>query len=309
MSDPEEKEQPLQRQTTSFLKRRFREVGLQPASRHGQNFLIDLNLQQLLVDSAELSPDDVVLEVGTGTGALTARIAPRVAAVVSVEIDRHLFQLASEELIDCENVTLLQQDVLKNKNQPASDVLESVRERLGDSQRFKLVANLPYNIATPLISNLLACQRPPHSMTVTIQKELAERILAKPSTKDYGHLSIWIQSQCQAECVRIMPPTVFWPRPKVESAIVHITLDQNRRDKIPDLVFFHRFTRALFFHRRKFLRSVVVSAMKKELDKSEVDTAIAEVGLRPDERAEQLSVDSILILCESIRKRVLEKSV
>jgi 16S rRNA (adenine1518-N6/adenine1519-N6)-dimethyltransferase len=309
MSDPEEKEQPLQRQTTSFLKRRFREVGLQPASRHGQNFLIDLNLQQLLVDSAELSPDDVVLEVGTGTGALTARIAPRVAAVVSVEIDRHLFQLASEELIDCENVTLLQQDVLKNKNQLASDVLESVRERLGDSQRFKLVANLPYNIATPLISNLLACQRPPHSMTVTIQKELAERILAKPSTKDYGHLSIWIQSQCQAECVRIMPPTVFWPRPKVESAIVHITLDQNRRDKIPDLVFFHRFTRALFFHRRKFLRSVVVSAMKKELDKSEVDTAIAEVGLRPDERAEQLSVDSILILCESIRKRVLEKSV
>jgi 16S rRNA (adenine1518-N6/adenine1519-N6)-dimethyltransferase len=309
MSDPEEKEQPLQRQTTSFLKRRFREVGLQPASRHGQNFLIDLNLQQLLVDSAELSPDDVVLEVGTGTGALTARIAPRVAAVVSVEIDRHLFQLASEELIDCENVTLLQQDVLKNKNQLASDVLESVRERLGDSQRFKLVANLPYNIATPLISNLLACQRPPHSMTVTIQKELAERILAKPSTKDYGHLSVWIQSQCQAECVRIMPPTVFWPRPKVESAIVHITLDQNRRDKIPDLVFFHRFTRALFFHRRKFLRSVVVSAMKKELDKSEVDTAIAEVGLRPDERAEQLSVDSILILCESIRKRVLEKSV
>ena len=309
MSDPEEKEPPLQRQTTSFLKRRFREVGLQPASRHGQNFLIDLNLQQLLVDSAELSPDDVVLEVGTGTGALTARIAPRVAAVVSVEIDRHLFQLASEELIDCENVTLLQQDVLKNKNQLASDVLESVRERLGDSQRFKLVANLPYNIATPLISNLLACQRPPLSMTVTIQKELAERILAKPSTKDYGHLSVWIQSQCQAECVRIMPPTVFWPRPKVESAIVHITLDQNRRDKIPDLVFFHRFTRALFFHRRKFLRSVVVSAMKKELDKSEVDTAIAEVGLRPDERAEQLSVDSILILCESIRKRVLEKSV
>ena len=309
MSDPEEKEPPLQRQTTSFLKRRFREVGLQPASRHGQNFLIDLNLQQLLVDSAALSPGDVVLEVGTGTGALTARIAPRVAAVVSVEIDRHLFQLASEELIDCENVTLLQQDVLKNKNQLASDVLESVRERLDDSQRFKLVANLPYNIATPLISNLLACQRPPHSMTVTIQKELAERILAKPSTKDYGHLSVWIQSQCQAECVRIMPPTVFWPRPKVESAIVHITLDQNRRDKIPDLVFFHRFTRAIFFHRRKFLRSVVVSAMKKELDKREVDTAIAEVGLRPDERAEQLSVDSILMLCESIRKRVLEKSV
>ncbi len=309
MSDSEEKEPPLQRQTTSFLKRRFREVGLQPASRHGQNFLIDLNLQQLLVDSAELLPDDVVLEVGTGTGALTARIAPRVAEVVSVEIDQHLFQLASEELIDCANVTLLQQDVLKNKNQLTSDVLESIWERMGDSNCFKLVANLPYNIATPLISNLLICQRPPRSMTVTIQKELAERILAKPSTKDYGHLSVWIQSQCQAECVRIMPPTVFWPRPKVDSAIVHITLDQNRRDKIPDLIFFHRFTRSLFFHRRKFLRSVVASAMKKELEKSEVDAAIAEVGLRPDERAEQLPVDSILMLCESIRKRVVGKSV
>ena len=309
MSMPNKKDPQQQRQTISFLTRRFREVGLQPASRHGQNFLIDLNLQQLLVDTAELTGKDVVLEVGTGTGALTARIAAQAAAVITVEIDRHLFQLASEELIDCPNVTMLQRDVLRNKNRLASEVLESVWQQLNDDARYKLVANLPYNIATPLISNLLACERPPQSMTVTIQKELADRILAQPSTKDYGHLSVWIQSQCRAECVRIMPPTVFWPKPKINSAIVHLVLDQERRDQIPDLAFFHRFTRALFFHRRKFLRSVVASAMKKELDKAQVDCAIAEIGLRPDERAEQLPVESILALCESVRKQLPEKAV
>ena len=148
MSMPNEKDPQQQRQTISFLTRRFREVGLQPASRHGQNFLIDLNLQLLLFDTAELTGKDVVLEVGTGTGALTARIAAQAAAVITVEIDRHLFQLASEELIDCPNVTMLQRDVLRNKNRLASEVLESVWQQLNDDAQYKLVANLPYNIAS-----------------------------------------------------------------------------------------------------------------------------------------------------------------
>ena len=308
MSIPDENAARPEKQTISFLTRRFREVGLQPASRHGQNFLIDMNLQQLLVDSALLRPQDVVLEVGTGTGSLTALIAKKVASVVTVEIDQHLYQLASEALIDFMNVTLLQRDVLRNKNRLAPEVLETVAEKLDDTGAFKLVANLPYNIATPLISNLLACERPPQSITVTIQKELAERILARPSTKNYGHLSVWVQSQCDAEYIRTMPPSVFWPRPKVESAIIHLKLDQPRRNQIPDLAFFHRFTRALFLHRRKFLRSVLASAMKKELDKSQIDRALAEVGLRPDLRAEQLSVDTILALCESIRDQLSEKT-
>ena len=112
MSTPEKKEPKQHRQTISFLTRRFREVGLQPASRHGQNFLIDMNLQQLLVDAAQLGPEDVVLEVGTGTGALTALIATKASAVVTVEIDQHLYQLASEELLDFQNITMLKQDVL-----------------------------------------------------------------------------------------------------------------------------------------------------------------------------------------------------
>ena len=307
MSNPEKKGPKQHRQTISFLTRRFREVGLQPASRHGQNFLIDMNLQQLLVDAAQLGPEDVVLEVGTGTGALTALIATKASAVVTVEIDQHLYQLASEELLDFQNITMLKQDVLKNKNKLSSEVLEAVTTHLGDEKKFKLVANLPYNIATPLISNLLACEIPPRSITVTIQKEVAERILAKPATKNYGHLSVWIQSQCAVECVRFMPPSVFWPRPKVESAIIQITLDTERRNQIPDLSFFHRFTRALFLHRRKFLRSVVISAMKRDLDKSEVDQAIASAGLRGDQRAEQLSVEEIVTLCESVRDLLSKK--
>jgi 16S rRNA (adenine1518-N6/adenine1519-N6)-dimethyltransferase len=307
MSTLKKNEPNQHRQTISFLTRRFREVGLQPASRHGQNFLIDMNLQQLLVDTAELTAEDVVLEVGTGTGSLTALIATQVSAVVTVEIDQHLYQLASEELLDFKNVTMLQQDVLRNKNNLESGVLEAVRAHLDGDAKFKLVANLPYNIATPLISNLLAYETPPQSITVTIQKEVAERILASPSTKNYGHLSVWVQSQCTAECIRLMPPSVFWPRPKVESAIIQLTLDKERRNQIPDLAFFHRFTRAIFLHRRKFLRSVVASAMKNELDKSQVDHAIAAAGLRADQRAEQLSVETILTLCEAVRNQLSEK--
>ncbi|MFP6659804.1 MAG: 16S rRNA (adenine(1518)-N(6)/adenine(1519)-N(6))-dimethyltransferase RsmA [Pirellulales bacterium] len=292
------------------MTRKFREVGLEPNRRHGQNFLVDINLLRILVESANLDVDDVVLEIGTGTGSLTALVAERVASVVTVEIDRHLHQLASEELIDCNNVTMLLQDALKNKNQFDPRVIEAVVDELkkDEQRRLKLVANLPYCIATPVVSNLLALDTPPHSMTITIQKELAERMVGRPGTKDYGHLSIWIQSQCRAEIIRIMPPKVFWPRPKVESAIVHIELDQQRRENIPDRQFFHRFVRAMFFHRRKFLRSVLISATKKDLSKPEVDEILATTGFRGELRAEQLSVDEMFALSEAVRRRLRTKA-
>lgn len=299
---------PDTRQTQSFLIRRFEQVGITPKTRHGQNFLIDLNLLDLLFEAAQIGPQDVVLEVGTGTGSLTAKLARVAAAVVSVELDPQMHQLASEELIRFDNVLLLRRDALKNKNRLNPDLLAAVRERLAEApdRRFKLAANLPYNIATPIISNLLACDTPPATMTVTIQKELGDRIVARPSTKDYGALSVWVQSQCEAEIVRVMPPSAFWPRPKVHSAIVQIRLRPDWRERIPDLNFFHSFARSMFFHRRKFLRSVILSGYKGQLDKPQVDGLMAELGFSESTRAEQLDVPTMLRLCEAIRPRVQE---
>ncbi|MGE0758896.1 MAG: 16S rRNA (adenine(1518)-N(6)/adenine(1519)-N(6))-dimethyltransferase RsmA [Pirellulaceae bacterium] len=293
------------RQTAKFLMQRFEEAGLRPDTRKGQNFLIDLNLLDILADSADLGPRDVVLEVGTGLGSLTTKMAPLVAAVVTVEVDSHLQQLAAEELADFHNVTMLCQDVLRNKNNIHPHVLETIQDKLGSipEGQLKLVANLPYNIATPLISNLLLGPVVPVSMTVTIQKELADRITAGPSTKDYSSLSVWVQSLCDASILRVMPPSVFWPRPKVNSAIIQIVPRAEKRARIPDLTFFHTFVRAMFFHRRKFLRSELVSACKDQLGKPEVDAVMAELGLGPQSRAEELPVETMLTLCEAIRSR------
>src|SRR4029079_9326301 len=286
------------RQTQSFLMERMKEAGIRPQGQHGQNFLIDLNLLDLLVRTADPGPKDVVLEVGTGLGSFASRVAQLAAAVVTVEIDPRLFALASEELSGLSNVTMLQQDALKNKNTIHPAVLEAVRQKLTETQarsasegpgsqtsqqspitvhhapdppRLKLIANLPYNIATPILSNLLTINPIPVSLTATIQKELADRMVAPPGTKDYSALSIWMQALCAIEIVREMPPQVFWPRPKVHSAIIHILPNPAKRAQLGDLMFFHEFIRSLFFHRRKYLRGVLVSTFEDKLTKADID--------------------------------------
>jgi 16S rRNA (adenine1518-N6/adenine1519-N6)-dimethyltransferase len=201
---------------------------------------------------------------------------------------------------------MLKLDALKNKNTIDDRVMDAIGEHLAaaPSQRFKLVANLPYNIATPLLSNLLLSRHVPDSMTVTLQKELAERIIAVPSTKDYSALSVWIQSQCTAEIVRLMPPSVFWPEPKVSSAILRVVVDPARRSQIADLQFFHQITKALFLHRRKYLRANVVAAMKQHLDKFQVDSILDDMDLAPDARTEQLDVPALIRLADKIRSVV-----
>ena len=294
------------RQTQSFISQRLQEAGVRPQLQHGQNFLIDLNLVDLIVRTANLGPRDVALEVGTGLGSLTARMAPLVAGVVTVEIDPRLFSLASEELAGLANVTMLHQDALKNKNTIHPTVLAAVRDQLDahPGSQFKLVANLPYNVATPILSNLLTAEPAPLSMTATIQKELADRIAARPGTKDYSALSIWMQALCAIEIVREMAPQVFWPRPKVHSAIIHILPNPAKRAALGDLGFFHDFIRSLFFHRRKFLRGVLVSTYKPRLDKAAIDESLAPFDLPPDARAEQLPVKTLIGLSKAIQQRL-----
>ena len=299
------------RQTISYLTRRFKEVGLAPNSRHGQNFLIDLNLIELLARSADLNENDVVLEVGTGTGSLTGLLAKQAARVVTVEIDGHLHQLAREELEEFDNVVMLHQDALRNKNHLHQNVIDTVKQQLDDlpGSRFKLAANLPYNVATPILSNLLKSEIIPDTMTVTIQKELADRIMASPHSKDYNSLSIWMQAVADTELVRVMAPSVFWPRPKVHSAIIHVTHRPEKRALIADIDFFLEFVRAMFFHRRKFLRSVAISAFKGRLNKPQVDEVLDSMGFGPDTRAEQLPVETMIELADRFRLQVEKANV
>ena len=289
------------RQTTAYLKRLFAEVGFTLDARRGQNFLVDLNLLDLLVRSAGIGPADVVLEVGSGTGALTERLAAVAGRVVTAEIDPRLAQLARDRLVTAGNVTLVEGDVLARKHRIAPAVLDAVAAAMAGSPggRFLLVANLPYCVATPVISNLLALPRPFDAAVVTVQRELADRMTAPAGTSSYNALSVWIGSQCRGEIVRILPPTVFWPRPQVDSAIVRLDLEPHRRAEIADLAVFHGFVRDVFCHRRKLLRGVLhgmaggrgraaATAGGRPAARDAVESVFAELGLPPDTRAEDL---------------------
>ena len=300
-----------ERQTLSFISKSLERAGLHPKTKYGQNFLVDLNLLDILVKGADIQKTDVVLEIGTGMGSLSKLMSPLAGAIVTVEIDRDLQALAAKELRGAGNITMLSCDALRNKNHMRDEVLVAVREKLASlpGSKFKLVANLPYNVATPIISNLLTVVPFPERMVVTIQKELAQRIVAEPSCKDYSALSIWMQSLCDCEILRILPPSVFWPSPKVDSAIIRVTPNAAKRSRIVDLDYYHSHLRALFFHRRKFLRSQLFTATQDDLSKPQIDEILEKLGLAHNLRAEQLSVEQIITLLEATRAMTIENSV
>src|SRR5260370_13163025 len=177
--------QPSPRQTLTYLRNLMESRGIHPKHQRGQEFLVDLNLLDVILRAAELTGDDLVLEVGSGTGSLTSRLAERAGRVLSVDIDPSFFALASEAVADRSNVTLLCADILKNKNVLNPDVLAKLSELQKESgcTRLKLVANLPYAVATPVIANLLLSEFPVERMLVTVQWEIAERLLARPGSK------------------------------------------------------------------------------------------------------------------------------
>ena len=287
------------RQTLSYLRNLFAERGIKPKNKLGQNFLIDLNLLDLILRSAELTREDLVLEVGSGTGSLTARLVEQAGAVVSIEIDPAFAVLTEETVSQHENVALLHIDVLKHKNELAPDVLR-VSGELGQrrgTQRVKLVSNLPYAVAVPVITNLLLSGLTLERMVVTVQWEIAERLLAAPGTKDYGALSVLVQSLADVDLIRRLSPKVFWPRPLVDSAIVRIRPNAVKRNHVGDPGRFRAFLRALYVHRRKNLRGALANLPNRDLSKSEVDASLAELGLDGSLRAEVLNVEQHFRLC------------
>ena len=217
----------------------FNKHGFNPRGDLGQNFLIDINIIEFIVEEAELTADDVVLEVGSGTGGMTTFMGVAAGHVVSVEYDNNMYGLAKAQTANFDNITLMNLDALKNKNQIAPEVIAEVQKQLDakPGRRLKMVANLPYNIATPLISNLVATELPWEKIVATIQLELAERMASSPGVSKYGSLATWLQAQAKVKVIKRMPPTIFWPRPKVDSAVVKIAPQPEKRAKIDDRVF------------------------------------------------------------------------
>ena len=298
------------RQTKTHLQQLLSQFGINPRTDLGQNYLIDLNIVEYVVEQAMLTPKDVVLEVGTGTGGMTAFMTQQAAHVISVDVDRNMHALAKAQLGERENLTLLLEDALHNKNRFSQVVLDEIHKQLAvdPARRLKLVANLPYNIATPVVSNLVATDLPWERMVVTIQLELGLRMQAKPRKSTYGSLSVWLQSQCYVKLLKRLPPSVFWPRPKVNSAIVRIVPNPRGRDTIHDRAFFHDFLRRLFHQRRKMLRGVLVGMYRKQVDKPVLDAILEEMKIEPSARAEELPPKTLVELSNQIQQKIAEST-
>ena len=292
---------PSPRQTLTYLTRLFEAHGVEVKSKLGQNFLIDLNLLDLIVRTAELDRSDAVLEVGTGTGSLTAKLAEHAGVVITVEIDKTLHPIARQVIGERPNVRFVFGDALESKNLLNPTMLaewEKSASAVGCTRR-KLVANLPYVIATPLISNLLIARGDIELIVVMVQWEIAERMRAEPGTKEYNALSVLVQSVADVEIVRRVGPTNFYPRPKVDSAIVLIKPNAEKRAKVNDVPKFRAFLRDLYTQRRKNLRQALSSGPGGKRDKADVDAKLAALGIDASLRAEALDVEQHLRLAKA----------
>ncbi|MBR1471195.1 MAG: 16S rRNA (adenine(1518)-N(6)/adenine(1519)-N(6))-dimethyltransferase RsmA [Lachnospiraceae bacterium] len=261
----------------------------------GQNFLVDMSMLEKIVDSAEVTKEDVVLEIGPGIGTMTQALAERAKEVIAVEIDSALIPILKETLQEYDNVTVINEDILKLDLAALSAAHDGVP--------FKVVANLPYYITTPIIMALLEGDVPVESITIMVQKEVAERMQVGPGTKDYGALSLAVQYYARPELVCTVPPECFMPRPKVASAVICLHLYQTPPVSVRDASYMFRLIRASFNQRRKTLANGLSGEVSLGLSRGQVTEALQRMNLPEMVRGETLTLEQFAQLADLVMQK------
>ena len=262
----------------------------------GQNFLTDTNILQKIVDTAEIDDQVNVIEIGPGIGALTEFLAERAAQVMAFEIDHRLVPILADTLRDFDNVTVVNEDILK------VDLAQHIQNFKNPDLPIKVVANLPYYITTPILMHLIESGIPFSEFVVMMQKEVADRISAKPNTKAYGSLSIAVQYYMTAKVAFIVPRTVFVPAPNVDSAILKMVRRPEPAVAVEDEKFFFKVSKASFTHRRKTLWNNLTGYFgKTEEVKDKLTKALDQTGLSPSVRGEALSLEEFASLADALK--------
>ena len=264
--------------------------------RFGQNFLIDTHVLEKIIKSAEITKDDLVLEIGPGIGTMTQYLCENAREVIAVEIDKNLIPiLENDTLAEYDNVTIINEDILK------LDLNELVEKRNGGN-RIKVVANLPYYITTPIIMGLFESHVPLQNITVMVQKEVADRMQAGPGSKDYGALSLAVQYYAKPYIAANVPQNCFMPRPNVGSAVIRLTLHEDPPVKVKDEALLFALIRASFNQRRKTLVNGLTNAAELNYTKEEVQAALEEMGLSATVRGEALTLEQFASLTNLLAK-------
>ncbi len=256
----------------------------------GQNFLVDERVLDKIISAADIGENDLVIEVGPGIGTLTQAMAKKAGRVISVEIDKALVPILEELLSDYDNVEIINEDILK------VDINDIISAYPG--MTVKMVANLPYNITTPIIMNILEKHIPMESLTVMIQKEVAYRMNALPSTKDYGSLSLVTQYYCRPYLVANVPQNCFMPRPNVDSAVIKLTILDRPEVEVKDEQFMFLFIKSAFAQRRKTLVNCIYNSSITSLDKEGLASVLKEFGYDVRVRGESLSLSDYALLSD-----------
>lgn len=257
----------------------------------GQNFLIDTHVLEKIIESAGITKDDFVLEIGPGIGTMTQYLCENARQVMAVEIDDNLIPILQDTLSAYDNVTVVNQDILK------LDIAKTAQE-YNDGKPIKVVANLPYYITTPIIMGLFESHVPLESITVMVQKEVADRMQSDPGSKDYGALSLAVQYYAKAEIVANVPPNCFMPRPNVGSAVIRLTCHKQNPIQVQDEKFMFRVIRASFNQRRKTLQNGLRNDASLPVTKEQAKEALEQMGLAPTIRGERLSLEEFARLSD-----------